>query len=414
MKKSRVAVIFDRKKKVAKTGKGVVELRIYLNHRESKFITMGEITLNEWKGYTSLPSVQAEVARYESIVQAMLTLGTPLTIANLNKLLGKEKEEEETMANQKSNTFISFMYDELHAEHIEPRTIQAREVMYRSVLAFGKLKRFEDLTPANILEFHKWLQKDGKRKATTLKHYHKRLHRYVLKAFEYGYIDRDPYKLVKIPAGQYEERKPLNEDEISLLLSLQLPPKEEKARDLFIFSCFTGLAYCDAQYFDFHTMTEKEGDLYYIIGTRLKSGSTFYTPILDPAMEVPKMNNSYYNKYLKSLAVMAGITTRMHTHLARHTFATWVLAHDVPIENVTRMLGQKDVRTTQVYAKILPKTIQRHAESLNQSIKSRPTKPKTQPKPQAQPQPQSEVVVQPVSTYSYSYENNSLYINISL
>ena len=126
------------------------------------------------------------------------------------------------------------------------------------------------------------------------------------------------------------------------------------------------------------------------------------------------MSNQKLNDYLRLVQSRACLSKKMTSHVARHTFATWVLAHDVPIENVTRMLGQKDVRTTQVYAKILPKTIQRHAESLNQSIKSRPTKPKTQPKPQAQPQPQSEVVVQPVSTYSYSYENNSLYINISL
>ena len=426
MKKSRVAVIFDRKKKVAETGKGVVELRIYLNHKECKFVTMGEITPKEWKGYTALPSVQAEVSRYESLVQAMITLGTPLTIANLNKLLGKEtvKKDEESEATRKPNSFISFMYDELHAERIEPRTIQAREVMYRSVLAFGKLKKFEDLTPANILEFHKWLQKDGKRKATTLKHYHKRLHRYVLKAFEYGYIDRDPYKLVKIPTGQYEERRPLNEDEINLLRSLRLPLKEEKARDLFIFSCFTGLAYCDAQLFDFHTMTEKEGDLYYIDGKRLKTGSTFYTPILEPAMEVlqkynyrlPRMSNQKLNDYLHLVESRACLNKKMTSHVARHTFATWVLAHDVPIENVTRMLGQKDVRTTQVYAKILPTTIQRHAETLNQSIKSRPTRPKARPKPQPQPQsqPQPEAVIQstPSFTYTYSTDWQPLYISL--
>ena len=418
MKKNHVDVIFDRKKRVAKTGKGFVELRIYLNHKERKHISLGEITPNEWKGYVNKPSVQSEVLRYESIIQAMLTLGTPLTIENLNKLLGKEegKQKEEPIQNHSRNGFIAFMYDELQSEHIERRTLQARQVVYRSLLAFGKIKAFNDLTPANILDYHNWLQKDGKRKATTLKHYHKRPHRYVLKAFEYGYIDRDPYKLVKIPTGQYEERRPLNEDEINLLRSLRLPLKEEKARDLFIFSCFTGLAYCDAQLFDFHTMTEKEGDLYYIDGKRLKTGSTFYTPILEPAMEVlqkynyrlPRMSNQKLNDYLHLVESRACLNKKMTSHVARHTFATWVLAHDVPIENVTRMLGQKDVRTTQVYAKILPTTIQRHAETLNKSIKSRPTRPKARPKPQPQPQP--EAVIQPVNTYSYSYDNNSLYI----
>lgn len=424
MKKSHVDVIYDRKKKVAKTGKGLVELRIYLNHKERKHISLAEIRPDEWEDFKSQPSVQAEILRYQSIIEAMLALGTPLTIENFNKSIGKDssKKMKEELTTSKPGTFIAFMYDELHTEHIERRTTQAREVVYRSLLAFGHIKKFDDLTPANILEYHKWLQKDGNRKATTLKHYHKRLHRYVIKAFEYGYIDRDPYKSVKIPTGQYEAKQPLNESEINLLRSLRLPNKEEKARDLFIFSCFTGLCYCDAQAFDFKTMTEKKGDLYYIIGERIKTGTNFYTPILGPAMEIlekynyrlPRMSNQKLNDYLHLVESRARLNKKLTSHLARHTFATWVLAHDVPVEDLARMLGHKDVRTTQHYAKILPTTIQRHAENLNNSINKQPVrkKAKTETPPQPQPQPQPEVVVQPVNTYTYSYDSQSLYINL--
>ena len=428
MKKSHVDVIFDRKKKVAKTGKGLVELRIYLNHKERKHISLAEIRPDEWEDFKSQPSVQAEILRYQSIIEAMLALGTPLTIENFNKSIGKDssKKMKEDLTTSKPGTFIAFMYDELHTEHIERRTTQAREVVYRSLLAFGRIKKFDDLTPANILEYHKWLQKDGNRKATTLKNYHKRLHRYVIKAFEYGYIDRDPYKSVKIPTGQYEEKQPLNESEINLLRSLRLPNKEEKARDLFIFSCFTGLCYCDAQAFDFKTMTEKKGDLYYIIGERIKTGTNFYTPILGPAMEIlekynyrlPRMSNQKLNDYLKIVQSRACLNKKMTSHLARHTFATWVLSHDVPVEDLARMLGHKDVRTTQHYAKILPTTIQRHAENLNNSIRKQPvrkkvrTAPQPQPQSNPQPQPQPVVVVQPVNTYTYSCDDQKIYINL--
>ena len=424
MKKSHVDVIYDRKKKVAKTGKGLVELRIYLNHKERKHISLAEIRPDEWEDYKSQPSVQAEILRYQSIIEAMLALGTPLTIENFNKSIGKDSSQKmkEDLTTSKPGTFIAFMYDELHTEHIERRTTQAREVVYRSLLAFGHIKKFDDLTPANILEYHKWLQRDGNRKATTLKHYHKRLHRYVIKAFEYGYIDRDPYKSVKIPTGQYEEKQPLNESEINLLRSLRLPNKEEKARDLFIFSCFTGLCYCDAQAFDFKTMVEKKGDLYYIIGERIKTGTNFYTPILGPAMEIlekynyrlPRMSNQKLNDYLHLVESRARLNKKLTSHLARHTFATWVLSHDVPVEDLARMLGHKDVRTTQHYAKILPSTIQRHAENLNNSIKKQPVrkKAKAETPPKPQPQPQPVVVVQPVNTYTYSYDSQSLYINL--
>ncbi len=375
MKKSRLTVIFDRKKKAAKSGKGQVEIRIYLNHKTCKYVAIGEVTPDEFESYACSPKVKSEILHYEEILHAMETLGTPLTIENLNKLLGKEpvqkKEKEEKVS--RPNDFLSFMYDQLHQEKIEIRTFQAREVVYRSLISFGKITKFTDLTPGNILDYHNWLEHDGTRKATTIKHYHKRLHRYVIKAYEYGYIDRDPYKGLSIPCGQAAERRPLSEEEIKQLLSLQLRGKEEKARDLFIFSAFTGLSYCDAQCFDFGTMTEKLGDYYYIDGNRIKTGTTFFTPILPPAMEVlrmynyrlPHMSNQKYNDYLHLIEGRMNLNRPLTTHLARHTFATLVLSQDIPIENLARMLGHKDVRTTQVYAKILKKTIQRHAETLN-------------------------------------------------
>lgn len=384
MRKNRVDVIFDRRKRVAKSGKGLAEIRLYLMGGVRKYIPIAEITPEEWVNFADSYVIQEQVAKYEQTLSAIEYLGKPLTLDNVNEVLGieskkskteivKEQMEEKTMD---KDSFILFFYDQLVSEKIERRTKQAREVVYRSLLSFGRIKKFEDLTPANILEYHKWLQKEGNRKATTLKHYHKRLHRYVIKAFEYGYIDRDPYKSVKIPTGQYEERRPLSEEEISRLRSLHLPIKEEKARDLFIFSCFTGLCYCDAQAFDFRTMAEKKGDLYYIIGERIKTGTNFYTPILGPAMEIlekynfrlPRMSNQKLNDYLHLVESRACLNKNMTSHLARHTFATWVLAQDVPVEDLARMLGHKDVRTTQHYAKILPTTIQRHAENLNRRI----------------------------------------------
>ena len=434
MKKNRVDVIFDRRKRVAKRGKGQAEYRLHLANGIRKYIPIAEFTPEEWEKMAKSFVSNEQISKYEEILSAIEYLGKPLTLDNVNEALGIKrkkskaeiaKEEKERKMKDK-NSFILFFYDQLSAEHIERRTRQAREVVYRSLLAFGRIKKFEDLTPANILEYHQWLQKDGKRKDTTLKSYHKRLHRYVIKAFEYGYIDRDPYKIVKIPTGQYKERCPLSESEINLLRSLRLPNKEEKARDLFIFSCFTGLSYCDAQAFDFKTMTEKKGDLYYIIGERIKTGTNFYTPILGPAMEIlekynyrlPRMSNQKLNDYLHLVESRARLNKKLTSHLARHTFATWVLSHDVPVEDLARMLGHKDVRTTQHYAKILPTTIQRHAENLNNSIRKQPvrkkvrTAPQPQPQSNPQPQPQPVVVVQPVNTYTYSYDDQKIYINL--
>ena len=200
-------------------------------------------------------------------------------------------------------SFIDFFYQELKDEKIKDRTRQARLVVLNSLFGFGEIRSFADLTSTNILKYDKWLQIKSDRSQVTIKHYHKRLHHYVLKAYQYGYIDCNPYK---IPSGQPAERRPLTEEEMTQIRNLQLRGKMEQARDLFIFSCFTGLSYSDAQAFDFITMAEKHGDLYYIDGSRIKTDSRYYTPILPPAMDIlrmyhyklPRISNQKLNDYL--------------------------------------------------------------------------------------------------------------------
>lgn len=380
MKTSHVTVLFDRLKRVPKMGTGTVEIKIYLSRNERKYFKVAEIEASEWPTFSQSATLKQQISKYEALISSMEIMGKPMTLSSLNEFLGlnpEEKKEEKTVSQTKksreSTSFIDFFHDELESEKVEILTRRAREVVFRSVVDFGRLNSFKDLTPANILNYDKWLRADNERTDVTVKSYHKRLHRYVIKAFEYGYIDRDPYKAVTIPTGHSAERRPLSEDEIDRLRSLQLRGKEEKARDLFIFSAFTGLAYCDAQAFEFGTMTEKIGDIYYIDGSRIKTGTNFFTPILPPAMEVlrmynyrlPRLSNQKYNDFLHLIEARLEFNKPLTTHLARHTFATLVLSQDVPIENLARMLGHKDVRTTQVYAKILKKTITRHAENLS-------------------------------------------------
>ena len=157
---------------------------------------------------------------------------------------------------------------------------------------------------------------------------------------------------------------------------MKLPEREARIRDLFIFAAYTGLAFCDTQDFDFRTMTEQIGDLYYIDGSRLKTGTNFFTPILPPAMEVlkkynfklPKISNQKANDILHMIEVRMGLNKPVTFHVARHSFATLSLSHDIPIEKVARMLGHKDIKTTQIYAKVLKSTIANHASDLSKVI----------------------------------------------
>ena len=123
-------------------------------------------------------------------------------------------------------------------------------------------------------------------------------------------------------------------------------------------------------------MTEKLGDTYYIDGSRLKTGNKFFTPILAPAMEILKkynyklhiMSNQKVNDYLHILQDRIETNKSMTFHVARHTFATLCLSHEIPIENVARMLGHTDIKTTQIYAKVLKSTIAKQSARLAASI----------------------------------------------
>ena len=85
--------------------------------------------------------------------------------------------------------------------------------------------------------------------------------------------------------------------------------------------------------------------------------------------QLPKISNQKANDYLHVIQMEMHFNQKLTFHVARHSFATLALSHDVPIENVARMLGHRDIKTTQIYAKILRTSIERHATALQSSIR---------------------------------------------
>ena len=136
------------------------------------------------------------------------------------------------------------------------------------------------------------------------------------------------------------------------------------ARDLFVFQMYTGLSYSDAQAFDISDYKEVGGK-WINTGTRIKTGVPYVNQLLPPVIEIlqrygwqaPKILNSDYNKCLKLLAAAVGIETRLHSHLARHTFATRMLRMGVKIENLSKMLGHSNITQTQKYAKVMAQSV---------------------------------------------------------
>ena len=119
-------------------------------------------------------------------------------------------------------------------------------------------------------------------------------------------------------------------------------------------------------------------------GERIKTGVPYVSSILPPAlhilekygMKIPKMNNADYNRHLKALGLMAGIKTRLHSHLARHTFATYMLRNGVKIESVSKMLGHTNITQTQRYAKVLAQSVHEDFDMIAEKMAQQQTKQK--------------------------------------
>ncbi len=377
MEKKFVDVIFDRRKNFPKKGFGFIEVRVYLGRNTRKYFNVGESTPDKWEVDAQGKEVRALVKRCEEILAVMSFLKEELNLENFDSHFYEEEQKEELSPEEicAQKDFIAFCEETLAAEDIKIGTRKHKQVVIDAVKAFGKLKTYGDLTVKNIQAFDRWLH-NGERSDVTIYGYHKRLKKWIGELHRLEEIPRNPYKIVSVTRGKSKERQPLLESELKKMRDYPFDGKLERVRDLFIFSAYTGLAFCDVQSFDFATMTVNEGEMTFIDGNRIKTDTKFFTPILAPAMDVlrkydfdlPKISNQKANDYLHLIQQLLGIKKNLTFHVARHSFATLALAHDIPIENVARMLGHEDIRTTQIYAKVLRTTIERHASNLQSAI----------------------------------------------
>lgn len=375
MAKQEVVVIYDRKKVAAKRGKGKVEVRVYISRTERKYISLGDVAPDELENFVSSSKVLAIKKRCEQILAAMSVLDDKLSVEKFDSYY-YETGDNPFAKSKNSVNFLQYMEQSIKQENIREGTRKHKICTLEAIRRFGQIKTTKDLTRENLVAFDQWLR-DGTRSDVAINNYHKNIRIYTKRLATENVINIDPYDLVKFKRGKCKEREPLSEAELKKLRTIKLEGKLDKVRDLFVFAAYTGLAYCDVQSFSFDTMTELQGTLYYIDGSRLKTGSKFFTPILKPAMEVlkkydfklPRISNQKANDYLHLIQAAMKLNKNLTFHIARHSFATLALAHDVPIENVARMLGHQNIRTTQIYAKVLKSTTERHAVNLQKAIR---------------------------------------------
>ncbi len=220
---------------------------------------------------------------------------------------------------------------------------------------------------------------------TAMKHI-KRLKRMVTLAYRMGWINRDPFANYQIKIEK-KEREFLSKEELKNIESLHFNVERlNVVRDIFIFSCYTGISYSDIINLKFSNITIGIDNKYWIMAERVKTGTPFKIPLLPKASLIiekysehpkviysgsllPKLSNQKLNSYLKEIADLSGIAKNLTFHMARHTFATTVtLSNGVPIETVSKLLGHTRLATTQIYARVVERKVSDDMNLLRQKL----------------------------------------------
>jgi integrase len=207
-------------------------------------------------------------------------------------------------------------------------------------------------------------------------------------AYANDWISKDPFIHWKAKL-KIVDREFLTSDEIQKMVDKKLSADRlEHVKDIFIFCCFTGLAYADVKKLSINDVVIGIDGQNWIKTKRTKTDTRSNIPILpipqaiinkykvyqaslDTDLLLPVLSNQKMNAYLKEIADICGINKNLTFHLARHTFATTVtLTNGVPIESVSKMLGHKSLKTTQHYAKIIDKKVSEDMNALRLKMHS--------------------------------------------
>jgi site-specific recombinase XerD len=205
-----------------------------------------------------------------------------------------------------------------------------------------------------------------------------------------GWLNKDPFLGYKMNKREVV-REILSEEEIDIISTKTFAIERLTViRDLFLFSCYTGLAYADVKKLKRNEIAKGIDGEQWIFTQRKKTDAPSRIPLLPQALKILQMyeshplcvnkgvllpvpSNQKMNAYLKEIADLCGITKKMTFHTARHTFATTItLTNGVPIETVGKMLGHRNLKTTQHYAKIIDKKVSEDMLALRNRLENKP------------------------------------------
>lgn len=293
---------------------------------------------------------------------------TPLTLKQLLMTNNECKEVD-------SPSFINFCSEYIRVSRKRESTKKNLMTTVKVLSSFNPNTSFNDITYEYIMEFEKFLF-DRRYKINTIIKHIKHLRSFYNEALNRKLIrnGEDAFKRYKMLKGEAKYTF-LLPDELNKLENLTLIGKNRKMRhtlDAFLFCCYTGLRYSDfcsltkdnlviidnkvwLMYKSVKTEVETRLPLYLLFNGKAISILNRYESEMEAFFRIN--SNSYIDKELKKIKILAGINTHISFHTARHTNATLLVYKGVNITTVQKLLGHKNIRTTQHYADILPQGI---------------------------------------------------------
>lgn len=377
--------VYNRKKTAKRGVPALVEIRI-TDRRKSWYISTGiKVLKDEWLEGSVVTRNDAHMLN-RRLAMMIEVVGKELDACILEQRpidVDSIKCRLTCSVTNESERVTEWMEKQLPALKLKPGTRKRYVTLLNRLSEYDGLKHWSDMTVEGIYNFDAWLHQrvkvpsgvcagvkaGGVRGGAVLisdaavYNYHKCLKALLRRAVRMGKILSTPYDKLhgEFSKGDKESTEFLTTDEMAAFESIHPVPGSEmaKAHDLFTWQMHTGMSYGDTQAFDFSKYRQVNGRWTYI-GPRVKTGVEYVVQLDDVCERIlaryentlPKLDNQRYNQCLKLIGACAGISTPLHSHLARHSFATYMLEHDVPIQNVSKMLGHKRVTQTQRYAKV--------------------------------------------------------------
>jgi len=404
MKTTFSLLFYLKRPKNYENGQMPIYLRITVNGKRAETTSGRECEPANWNGKTGkvrgtkeeVKSLNAYLDNLQSQVyeahKALTESGASITADLIkNKLLGKTEKARMLIAIFKDhNKKVAALVGNEYAAG----TLTRYETSLRHTQNFMEWKyRVSDINIKAIdhdfiSNYEFYLRSEKKCANNSAVKYIKNFKKIIRICLASGWLDKDPFINYKAKVKQVD-RVFLNQEEIQAISEKVFDTDRlSQVRDIFLFSCFTGLAYADVQKL---TKTEIvkgiDGEMW-ITTKRLKTDTPTRVPLLPSASEIinryafhpvcchkgkvlPVSTNEKMNAYLKEIAGVCGINKKLTYHTARHTFATTVtLSNGVPIETVSKMLGHTNIKTTQHYAKILDLKVSKDMALLKEKYKA--------------------------------------------